>query len=79
MQAVIIHTSGAGADKLEITSYGNGLSYNFLFGEAGAPMRNLFFQGDDALNIRTDYDARENAEPNMLCRDIWLDLLDPYL
>lgn len=79
MQAVTIHKSGAGADKFEVVSYGNGLAYNFMFGEAGSPMRNVYLQGDDALQIRDEFDAWEEREPEKLTRDIWLDLLDPYL
>lgn len=74
-----IHKSGNGADKLEVTSYHNGLSYNFAFGEAGSPMRNVYLQGDDASQIRDEYDAWEEREPEKPCRDIWLALLDPYL
>ena len=79
MNVVKIHSSGAGADKFEVTSYGNGLGYNFSFGEAGAPMRNVYLQGDDAAQIREKFDAWEEREPEKLTRDIWLDLLDPYL
>ena len=76
---ITIHESGHGGEKLQVVSYGNGLAYNFCFGEAGAPMSNVFLQGEDALNIRDEYDLWENREPEKLCRDIWLELLDPYL
>lgn len=74
-----IHESGEGSDKLTVDSYWNGAAYNFSFGQAGTPMRNVFLQGDDAAQIRAEYDTREAQEPETLCRDIWLDLLDPYL
>ena len=74
-----IHESGNLADKLQIVSYGNGTSYAFHFGEAGSPMRTLFFQGDDATALRTQYDALEINDPETECRDHWLSVLDPYL
>ena len=76
---VVIHSSGAGADKLEVVSYHNGGAYALHFGEGGAPCRTLFFQGDDATELRAGYDAREEAQPDALCRDIWLGLADPHL
>lgn len=79
MQRVTIHESGAGAERLEVVSYGNGLSYDFRFGQAGSPMRNVFLQGDDALQIRDEFDAWEEREPEAPPRDIWLNLIDPYL
>lgn len=79
MKAIIIHTSGVGADKLEVVSHGNGLAYCFNIGEAGAPMRNVFLQGDDALQMRDEFDALEEIEPDTPSREIWLRLLDPYL
>ena len=74
-----IHKSGNGADALQIVSHGNGLAYAVQFGESGAPMRTLFFQGDDASTIRADYDAMESAFPDQPCRDLWLRVIDPYL
>lgn len=79
MRAIMIHNSGTGADRLEVVSYGNGTAYAFNFGETDAPMRDLFLQGDDALRIREEYEVAENANPDRDCRNIWLDLLDPYL
>lgn len=79
MKSVVIHSSGQGGDKLEITSYGNGTAYNLTFGEAGSPMRNLFFQGDEASLIRDEFDSIETAFPQMETRDVWLSVLDPYL
>lgn len=79
MKSVVIHTSGRGGDKLEITSYGNGAAYNVAFGEAGSPMRNLFFQGDDATQLRDEFDAMENKFPRMSSRKVWFKVLDPYL
>lgn len=77
--SVTIHQSGAGADKFEVVSYHNGLSYAFNFGETGAPMRNLFLQGDDAVALRDDFEALENREPETLTRELWLRVIDPYL
>lgn len=79
MNAVTIHESGHGADKLQVISYGNGLAYAFNFGEAGAPMRTVFLQGEDATDMRDEFDAIEAHEPERLSRDIWDSLLDPYL
>ena len=76
---ITIHESGNLADKLRVVSYGNGTSYAFHFGEAGSPMRTLFFQGDDVLALRAEYDALETNEPETECRDHWLSVLDPYL
>jgi len=77
--AIAIHRSGTGSDAFEVVSYHNGLAYSFNFGEAGAPMRNLFFQGDDAIALRDEFDALEDREPETLTRELWLRLLDPYL
>lgn len=79
MRAVTIHESGHGADKLQVISYGNGLAYAFNFGEAGGPMRNIYLQGEDAADLRDEFDAIEAREPERLTRDIWDSLLDPYL
>jgi hypothetical protein len=79
MTRVEIHKSGNGADTLQVVSHGAGLAYAIQFGESGAPMRNLFFQGDDASAIRADYDAAEIAAPGTPSRDIWLRAVDPYL
>jgi len=79
MQSVTIHDSGKAGDRVRVDSYGNGTAYNISFGEAGAPMRNLFFQGDDATALRDEFDQHENARPSMLTRDVWLAVLDPYL
>lgn len=79
MKSAVIHSSGTFSEKMEITSYGNGTAYNVAFGESGFPMRNLFFQGDDASQLRDEFDAMENAKPDEDTRDIWLSVLDPYL
>lgn len=79
MRAVTIHESGDGADKLTVTSYGGGLSYTFQFGAAGHPMWTLFFQGDDATDLRAEFDNAESVWPDRLTRTIWLDILDPYI
>lgn len=79
MRMVIIHDSGEGADRLRVESWGNGTAYGFQFGEAGTVMRCLFFQGDDATCLLEQFDTAETAHPDKLTRDIWLDLLDPYL
>lgn len=76
---VTIHKSGQGADALRVDSLYNGGAYNILFGEAGAPMRNLFFQGDDATQLRDEFDALETAEPETPTRDLWFRVLDPYM
>lgn len=76
---VTIHQSGAQAGKFQVVSYGNGTAYAFQFGEAGSPMRTLFLQGDDASQIRAEFDAIEAANPDTLTRDAWLEVLDPYL
>lgn len=79
MRHVAIHDSGAGAERLQIISYGNGLSYAAQFGEAGGPMRSLYFQGDDALALREELDALEDAQPDIETRAHWLTVLDPHL
>lgn len=78
MSFVNIHESGTGSEKFQVDSYYNGLAYNFSFGQAGTPMRNIFLQGDDAVSIRDDFDAWESREPEKPNRDIWLALIDPY-
>ncbi|MEJ5084956.1 hypothetical protein [Brucella pseudogrignonensis] len=79
MRSVVIHASGTTGDKLEVTSYGNGTAYNIALGEAGSPMRNLYFQGDDASQLRDEFDAHEENNPNMNTREVWFMTLDPYL
>lgn len=79
MNIVTIHDSGIGGDRLRVDSHGNGLAYAFQFGEAGSPMRTLFFQGDDASQIRDEFDNLESANPEMPTREAWFTLLDPYL
>ena len=71
-----IHESGSGADKVKVDSYGYGLAYSILLGEAGSPMRNLFFQGEDALEL---YCAFLDVDPKTPDRNAWLEALDPYL
>lgn len=79
MSFVSIHDSGQGGGRLRVDSYFNGLAYNFSFGEAGSPMRNIYLQGDDAAHIRAEFDAWENREPEKPSRHIWLEILGPYL
>lgn len=79
MQSVTIHQSGEGADKMQVISYGNGTAYAANFGETGSPMRSIYFQGEDATQIRNEFDALENSEPDTETRDIWMRVLDPYL
>ena len=79
MQTITIHDSGNGGDRIKIDSIGNGLNYAVCFGEAGSPMHNLYFQGEDAIAIRNEFDAMESANPEMATRDIWFTVLDPYL
>lgn len=79
MQVVTIHESGSGADRLQVVSYGNGLAYAVNFGAAGFPMSNLYFQGDDATEIRNEVENMENANPERLIREIWIAAIEPYL
>jgi hypothetical protein len=79
MTFIRIHESGRGCKKITVDSWYNGGAYNVSFGEAGSPMRNIYFQGDDAIAIRDEFDALETAEPETLSRDLWLRVLDPYL
>lgn len=79
MGFVTIHESGTGADKFTVNSYFNGLAYNFSFGQAGTPMRNIYVQGDDASAMRAEFDGMEETFPHMKSRDIWITILDPYL
>lgn len=79
MKTITIHKSSAGGDKLVVDSIGNGLALAFYFGEAGSPMRTVYFQGDDAFQIEAEFDAMENAFPDKPTRDVWLDVLEPYL
>lgn len=79
MAFTTIHTSGTGSEKLTVDSYYNGAAYNFNFGCAGSPMRNVFLQGDDALQIREDFDRWETECPKKATREIWQELIDPYL
>lgn len=76
---IVIHQSGEGADKFIVRSYHNGLSLNFEFGAAGSPMRNVFLQGEDASRIREEFDEQEKTFPDKESRQVWLDLIDPYL
>lgn len=79
MTIITIHDSGEGSDRFRIDSWYNGGSYNFRFGQAGSPMRNLFLQGDDATQIRDAFDHLETLKPDTPTRDVWLEILDPYL
>lgn len=79
MNIVTIHKSGLGADKLEVISHGNGWAYSIQFGEAGHPMRSLWFQDDDAFQLRGDFEALEDSLPEEDARNLWLSVLDPYL
>ena len=79
MSFVNIHTSGQGSEKLAVDSYYNGLAYNFSFGEAGSPMRNVYLQGDDAAYTRERFDHWEAKSPDKPTREIWLTLIDDYL
>ena len=79
MKSICIHESGQGADKLRVISYGNGMSYAVQFGESGVPMRDLYFQGDDATELRDEFETLESSRPDELSRDHWLAALDPYL
>ena len=79
MRDVTIHESGQGADMLRVNSLGNGRAYAIEFGEAGAPMRNLFFQGDDATDLRARFDIIKSRRADKPTRDIWLSLLDEHL
>lgn len=79
MKIVTIHESGQGSDKLTVDSWGNGWGHAIQFGEAGSPMRTLWFQDEDSTILRDEFDAMETARPNVSTREIWLDVLDPYL
>ena len=76
MAYVTIHESGSGADKVKVDSYWNGAAYNISFGEAGSPMQNIFFQGEDALELRYVFEDIDEATPD---REAWLEAVDPYL
>jgi hypothetical protein len=76
---ITIHKSGAGGEKLQVDSFYNGRAYSVSFGEAGSPMRNLFFQGDDATVLRDEFDTLDELNPEILTRDLWLRVLDPYM
>ena len=77
MSQVEIHDTGAGANRMRVTSHGNGFAYSVSFGEAGSPMRDIFVQGDDAIELRHAYDAAETV--GLSCRDAWLAAVDPHL
>lgn len=79
MSTVTIHDSGKGGERVRVESIGNGLAYAAYFGEAGSPVCNLYFQGEDASQIRDEIEALEHANPERLTRDIWLSVLDQYL
>lgn len=79
MQSITIHKSGTGADTLQIDSHGNGAAYAVQFGDLTGPMRSLWFDGDDAAQLREDLDAREAAKPDEPTRDVWFAILDSYL
>lgn len=79
MKTVTIHESGNGSDRMRVDSIGNGLDYSVYFGESGSPMLNLYFQGDDASQLRDEFDAMESTNPEMPTRDAWFAALDPYL
>ncbi len=76
---ITIHKSGTGSEKLKVDSFYNGGAYNVSFGEAGSPMRNLFFQGDEATILRDEFDTLEQLNPEISAREIWLRVVDPYL
>lgn len=79
MSNLAIHKSGQGGDKLVITSYYNGTAYSAAFGEAGSPMRNLFFQDDYATQLMDEFNKLETAYPNEKTRKLWMLVLEPYL
>jgi len=79
MSHITIHDSGEGAERLRVDSYDNGTAYNVSFGEAGSPMRNIYFHGDHATALRETFDAIEAINPDKPTRDVWFDALDPYL
>lgn len=79
MNAVKIYDVDTGDQRIQVFSYGNGLAYNILFGGAGNPMNNIFFQGDDALMLREELENIEEEHPEADIRQILLFLLDPYL
>ncbi len=74
-----IHDSGEGRERLRVDSYNNGIAYNVTLGGDGSPLRNVFLQGDDAIEFRADWNALERARPDRQTRNIILSLVDPYL
>ena len=79
MKQVTIHSSGHGGEKFEVVSHGNGIAYDFRFGEAGSPMRNVFLQGDDAAIVRDHFDELEEMYSDEDTRELWLKAVDGYL
>ena len=79
MKQVTMHESGSGAEKLKVTSYDHGITYNILFGEAGSPMCNTFLQGNDAIDLRADIGDMYYASTETPDRDHWLDTIAPYV
>jgi len=79
MKQIDIHDSGQGAERLRVTSFGNGAAYAFNFGDLNSPMRTLWMDGNDASDIREEFDTAETLHPEKLTREVWLSVLDPYL
>ena len=79
MTFVTIHRSGESSDCLRVDSCHNGAEYAVHFGAGTGPFRTLFFQGDDAADLRASFDALEEREPETPSRDHWLTVLDPHL
>ena len=74
-----IHDSGEGAERLRVDSYYNGIAYNVTLGGDGSPLRNVFLQGDDAIEFCADWRALEKTSLDRTTREIILLLIDPYL
>ena len=79
MSFVTIHESGRGPNALRVDSWHNGSAYAIHLGGAGSPMRSLFMQGDDAIELRASFDGAEEFWPEKPTREIWLHTVEPYL
>jgi len=63
-------------DGFTVDSYSNGTAYNVCFGEAGTPMRNVFVQGGDAVELSDRIEAMECVAPTMAYVDMYAEALE---
>lgn len=79
MNTVTIHDTGHGADRLMVESHWNGHAYTVNFGEGPAWRGEFFLQGDDAAQLRDEFDQLEELNPETEARELWFRVLGPYI